>query len=336
MGSGLRFMLWPYVQKKNAPAVSVLFTISPSVTNYRPTLDTFRTAKAMAGLKIKAVKVVKQVSAEDIILNLKSTIREQEMTIRKLRAKVDELSGNSKLQKTMRKMNNEGVVGAHIEVCAADGITQEKLIDAGVEEKEDGAEKRANVEYNLKDLEEQRVNMLFVKKEMKTRLRGDKKNELLRKEYKAILKELDHVKEKIDGIKKLEENMEKAITKDRIPYSNSNDRISMFLIDQFGGLMDAIEDVDDESVRIRKSDLMEMKKGLQGKKQESLEQCVMRLDELCHSHGDAEQREAIKLNEFIIAVSGHEYIPTLRKNLLFEASVSGQIHYCVIMFFSAT
>ena len=325
MGSGIRFMLWPYVQKKNTPAVCVLFTISPSVTNYRSTMATFRTAKTMAGLKITPIKVVKQVSAEDIILHLKSTIREQQMTIRKLQSKVDELEGNDRLQGKMRKLNNEGVITAHIEAASMKGLTQEKLIDAGVEEKESvEREKSRAVEFNLRDLEQQKEQMEFMKKEMQQRLKKkDKKNALLERELKDVQKELSHINDKITATRALDVQISAAVDNDKLKNGADNERISMFLIGQFDDLMNAIEDVDDETVRIRKSDLIEIKDDMASKNAATLKRCVQRLGMLCESHGAAQNRGAIKLNKFIIAVSGHDYIPNFIKNKMFEAMSAG-------------
>lgn len=84
-GSGLRRLLHPFLQKNKSPMVEVLFTLSPSTTNINSTRSTFRVATTTANLQIIPVKVEKKKTHQQIIAELKKTVRNQEWEIEKLK-----------------------------------------------------------------------------------------------------------------------------------------------------------------------------------------------------------------------------------------------------------
>eukprot|EP01083_Nonionella_stella_P090416 252600_1 len=248
-GNGIRKLLWPFVQKKNQPLITVLFTLSPSTTNIDTTRDTFRVATTMAGLKIKPVRVTKSKSKDQIIRELKKTIRDQEMKINKLlKEGGDGATMNAPVMKLQRQMTKEFAVEQRTE-----------------------REKEA-IEYNVNDLNGHKSTLMAYQRQLTTMIesqQGDD-DELLKAELEDITEEIEHMDCHIVAMQKLEKELESAITNDARRNSKLNQRQSQqLLMHVLADLAEEDEeeeeeddDDDDEFVRVNKTDLIELSQQL--------------------------------------------------------------------------
>ena len=137
--------------------VTVLFTLSPSMTNIDTTRDTFRVATAMAGLKIKPVKVTKAKSKDEIIRELKKTIRDQELMITKLNSEIVTL-----------KEGVDDVVPKNFTPVMALQRQMTKQLEKQQNTQDLGLHDAEQVTFNAKDLNNHKQGLMTLKRQLTT------------------------------------------------------------------------------------------------------------------------------------------------------------------------
>ena len=201
-GSGIRKLLWPYVQKKNQPMVNVLFTLSPSDTNIHTTRDTFRVATTMANLKIKPVKVKKPKSKDEINRELKKIIREQEMKIKRLEKQIQELQQQSNI-----KTNDNDEI-SEIIATQRNSITLQtqrpSLIEFDANDLMEHKEELQEMKQEIIQIMDEKIAELQSAVKNGDKLEDDQEVMALKKELEDVDKEIERADAGIDHLEEMD------------------------------------------------------------------------------------------------------------------------------------